>query len=184
MHKGSRFVGSLFVTAFALVAASASAATDIFVKAEDGSGVIKGESADAQHKGEIDALSVQFGDKTSVSATGAGTGRAQFDEVTITKHADRSSPVLAGMVAGGKSLRTVTIYMRKAGNRPLVFTELALTTAVVTSYTFALSPGSDFGTETVTFHFEKIKMTYTPQKPDGTGDTPVVMTWDVAANHV
>jgi type VI protein secretion system component Hcp len=42
--------------------------------------------------------------------------------------------------------------------------------------------GSGSPVEELALTFEKIKVTYTPMKADGTADAPIVFSWDVVKN--
>ena len=68
-------------------------ASDIFAKIGD----IKGESADAKHKDEIEVLSFSWGvtnAASSVAGGGGGAGRATFQDLSIVHTIDKASPRL------------------------------------------------------------------------------------------
>ncbi len=182
MHRktASRTIASLLVIALLLVSGFASAAVDIFMRADD----IKGDSVDNTFRGQIDLMSVQLGEKQSavVGSAGVGAGKAQFEDLTITKSADRSSPILAGMVASGKVIRNVVISVRKAGATPIVVSEFTLTNAIVSGYTYSASTGAALGTETITLRFAQIRIAYTPTNATGGKEAPVVTGWDIVQN--
>ena len=67
-------------------------ATDIFAKLGD----IKGESADAKHKDEIEVLSFSWGvanSGSSGSGSGSGAGKATFQDLLIAHVASRHSAI-------------------------------------------------------------------------------------------
>ena len=66
-------------------------ATDIFAKIGD----IKGESADAKHKDEIEVLSFSWGVANSGSTgsgSGSGAGKATFQDLSIVHGIDKATP--------------------------------------------------------------------------------------------
>lgn len=70
---------------------------------------IKGESADSNHLGWIECLSVQWGMRQPRSATASTGGghtaeRAELDDITFQKLADLSSPILMQTCVMGRTL--------------------------------------------------------------------------------
>src|SRR5262245_9652328 len=68
-------------------------AADIFAKIGD----IKGESLDDKHKGEIEVLSWSWGVTNGSKITkgsGAGSGKAKFQDLSFTHKIDKASPLL------------------------------------------------------------------------------------------
>src|ERR1700690_1359231 len=154
---------------------------DMFMKLDD----IKGESADAAHKGEIDVLSWSWGASQAGSSQvggGTGSGKVQIQDLSFTKYTDRSSPVLLGMCASGKPIKTGVLTIRKSGNTPLEYVKVTMAKGIVTSITHGGDGGGDKHTETVTLNFAAVQYDYTPQKADGSGDAVVTMGWDIAGN--
>src|SRR4030095_5256432 len=93
---------------------SAGMATDIFAKIGD----IKGESADAKHKDEIEVLSFSWGVANSGGleiGSGASAGKATFQGLTIGHNIDKATPKLLEACATGTHLKDATITHRKAG---------------------------------------------------------------------
>jgi type VI secretion system secreted protein Hcp len=156
-------------------------AIDMFMKLDD----IKGESQDATHKGEIDVLSWNWGATQAGSAQvggGTGSGKVQIQDLTFTKYTDRASPVLLGMCASGKPVKTALLTIRKAGSTPLEYVKITMSGAIITTHTHGCDAGGDRHTETVSLNFSSVKYEYTPQKADGSGDAVVTTGWDCAAN--
>lgn len=154
---------------------------DMFMKLDD----IKGESVDAAHKGEIDVLSWSWGASQAGSSQvggGTGSGKVQIQDLSFTKYTDRSSPVLLGMCASGKPIKTAVLTIRKAGNTPLEYVKITMNQGIVTSIAHGGDGGGDKHTETVTLNFSAVQYDYTPQKADGSGDAVVTMGWDIAGN--
>jgi type VI secretion system secreted protein Hcp len=75
---------------------------DTFLKIGD----IKGESADAKHKDEIEVLSISWGVSNASSMShGGGTGKASFEELSFVHYVDRASPVLWQACANGAHIK-------------------------------------------------------------------------------
>ncbi|KQV52254.1 type VI secretion system tube protein Hcp [Massilia sp. Root335] len=94
---------------------------------------IKGESADSAHKDWIEISDVAFGVNQpramSVSTAGGHTsGAADLSEVSFTKLADISSPVLFQHCAMGKTLpRAKLEFMRADGDgKPITYYRIEL----------------------------------------------------------
>ena len=106
---------------------------DAFLKLDG----IKGESADAKHKGEIDIESFSWGlTQTAVSATGGGggAGKVHISDIAVTKKTDASSPLLMLNCANGAHIKEATFVVRKAGGEQLEYLKIKLTDVLVSSY--------------------------------------------------
>lgn len=106
---------------------------DAFLKLDG----IKGESADAKHKGEIDIESFSWGmSQTGVSATGGGggAGKVQVHDISLWKKTDASSPLLFLNCANGAHIKEATFVVRKAGGEQLEYLKIKLTDVLVSSY--------------------------------------------------
>jgi type VI secretion system secreted protein Hcp len=156
-------------------------AMDMFIKLDD----IKGESGDHAHKAEIDVLSWSWGETQSGSAhhgAGQGAGKVNVQDLTFTKHTDRSTPNLLAICASGKHIKQAVLTVRKAGDKPLEYLKITMTQCIITSVSLGGDGGGDRLTENISLNFAQVKYEYTPQKADGTGDAVVTMGWDIAAN--
>ena len=93
-------------------------AVDVFLKLEG----IKGEAQDDKHKEEIDVLAWSWGmsqSGTTHMGTGSGSGKVAVEELSVTKHVDKSSPTLALHSCSGKHIPKGLLTVRKAGDKPL-----------------------------------------------------------------
>jgi type VI secretion system secreted protein Hcp len=156
-------------------------AVDMFLKL----GSIKGESADDKHKGEIEVLSWHWGATqtgTTHSGTGGGAGKANFQDVTITKYLDSSSPHLIDHVAKGTHIPEALLTVRKAGGKVLEYLKLKMNDVLVSSIQTGGSGHDERLTETLGLNFSKYEIVYTPQKADGSGDAAVQSKFDIAKN--
>jgi type VI secretion system secreted protein Hcp len=156
-------------------------AVDMFIKIGD----YKGEARDKTHKEEIDVLSWSWGVSQSGSAQmggGAGAGKANVQDLSITKYIDKSSPDLMLACCTGKHVPEVKLTCRKAGENPLEYLIITLTDSIISSVSTGGSGGEDRLTENVTLNFAKVKVEYTEQKADGTAGAKPKMTYNIAEN--
>ncbi|HEV2319445.1 MAG TPA: type VI secretion system tube protein Hcp [Verrucomicrobiae bacterium] len=156
-------------------------ASDMFIKING----VNGESKDDKHTKEIDVLAWSFGMSNSGNAHvggGAGAGKVAIQDLTFTKWVDAASPVLMQSCCNGKHYSDATLVVRKAGEKPLEYIKIKLTDLLITSVSTGGSGGEDRLTESITLNFAKFNYDYVAQKQDGSGESPVTMGWDVAAN--
>ena len=154
-------------------------ATDIFAKIGD----IKGESADAKHKDEIEVLSFSWGVANSGGLEiggGASAGKATFQGLTIVHNIDKATPKLLEACATGTHLKDATITHRKAGKGQQEFLVIKMNDVIVTSVTHG-SSGSDGASENVSIAFAKVNVEYKPQKADGSLDAGIHFKYDLKA---
>ncbi len=138
---------------------------------------IPGESKDKKHSGKIDVLAWSWG------LSGSGSGKASFQDISITKWVDKSSVNLMNLCAHGDHIPKAKLIVRKAGGKdPIEYIVFNLETVEVTSVSTGGSGGEDRLTENMTIRFNKIKLDYIPEKADGTGDAAVNFKWDIEAN--
>lgn len=165
---------SLTLTSYSL------AASDIFLKIDG----VQGESADDKHRGEIDVLSWSWGahnPATTHIATGAGAGRPDFQDVSITKYLDKSSPVLVGKISQGTIIPEVHLTMRKAGTKQLEYYKLHMYDCLISSITTGGAGTDTRTTENISINFAKFKVEYVPQKADGSADVTVPYSYNIQA---
>jgi len=156
-------------------------AMDMFIKIGD----LKGESRDKVHVGEIDVLAWSWGASNSGSAHvggGAGAGKVHVQDLSFTKYVDKTTPALLLACCNGKHYTDATLVVRKAGEKPLEYITVKLSEVLVTSISEGGSGGEDRLTENVTLNFAKVDYSYKPQKVDGTADTAIPMSWNIAEN--
>lgn len=160
-------------------------AVDMFLTIE---GEIEGETQDHKFKGEggIDVLAWSWGCSQSGSfhtGGGGGAGKANFQDVSVTKWVDKSSPVLMLYCANGDHFPSATLTVRKAGKKPLEYIIIKMKKVLVTSVSTGGSGGEDKLTENVTLNFAQVMVDYVPQKEDGSGEAAKSFKWDIAANE-
>jgi len=170
---------------------------DAFLKIDG----IKGESADAKHKGEIDIESFSWGmTQTGVSATGGGggAGKVHVHDISFFKKTDASSPLLMLNCANGAHIKEATFVVRKAGGEQLEYLKIKLTDVLVSSYKphgnpvaddweagpAAVTVTNEIPSEHFSLNFAKVEYSYQPQGADGKAQGgPILAGWDVKANQ-
>jgi len=149
---------------------------------------VKGESVDkvyATKKG-IDVLAWSWGvsnSGTTHQGGGGGSGKANFQDISLTKYVDSASHALLAACATGEHFTKASLVVRKAGGKPLEYILIDMEEVMVSSISTGGSGGEDRLTENISLNFAKVTFKYVPQKPDGTGDTPLPFTYDIAANN-
>jgi type VI secretion system secreted protein Hcp len=119
-------------------------------------------------KDAIDILSFSFGaSQTSVIGAGslsgeARAGRASFQDVTIMKVVDKTSPLLFDDCVTGNYLSKVDIiYDKPMGDGQEDYFKIHMEDAMITG--FAIGGSAEHPTESITFAFSKIKVSYNPE---------------------
>ena len=166
----SMIVASLAVAS--LTATNAIAAVDMFLKLDG----IAGESTDAKHANEIDVLAWSWG-ASEQARSQRSTGQPFCPQaLSLTKYIDRATPVLLTKAATGDSIANAKLTVRKAGANPVDYVVMTFTGVRIASISTGGSGGEDRLTEVVAFNFSSATVTYTPQKADGSADSPVTST--------
>lgn len=115
--------------------------------------------------GSVTLNSFQFGVKRAGGGTagGAGSGKAHFSDITITKTVDKASPQFFKSCVAGSHYKTATLVVRKAGaGAPSDVLTISLGTVLVTSVQWSAdSTAGDAPTESMTLNFATVKVTYT-----------------------
>ena len=157
-------------------------AVDMFL---DITGEIKGESQDDSHKDTIDLLAWSWGLSNSGTfhvGGGGGAGKANFQDISVTKWVDQSSAKLQLYCANGDHFDKAVLTVRKAGKKPLEYIIITMHKVLITSVSTGGSGGEDRLTENVTLNFAEVEFKYTKQKPDGSGEKPEEFKWAINKN--
>lgn len=172
----------LVVTCALLSGTRAIAAVDMFLKLADSQGaiLIEGESLDSKHAKEIMVSSFSQGITVPTTVGGGGAGKAVFSDINISKLLDKASPLLYSYAAQGRHIPQAVLTLRKSGATQFEFYRITLTDVLITSVQTA--GGGDIPSESLSLNYSKIEWRYVPQKADGSSDTPVVTTWNLATN--
>jgi type VI secretion system secreted protein Hcp len=156
------------------------AAVDYFLKLDG----IEGESRDAKHRNEIEIESFSWGLHQTgdlSSGGGAGSGKAQLDDISFVAGTSKASPKLFLSCASGQHIKEALLTVRKAGEQQAEFYKLTLTDVLVSSYANG-GADDDVPVDQFSLNFAKIEVAYYPQKDDGSLDAPVVAGWDLKGN--
>jgi type VI secretion system secreted protein Hcp len=156
-------------------------AMDMFIKIGD----LEGEATDSVHKGSCDVLAWSWGLSNSGTAHvggGAGAGKVNVQDVSVTKWIDKSSPDLMLATCNGKHFPKAVLTVRKAGEKPLEYLVVTMEDCMITAVSTGGSGGEDRLTENVTINFAKVKVNYVEQTTTGGAGAKPQMGWDIAAN--
>jgi type VI secretion system secreted protein Hcp len=157
-------------------------AVDYFLKIDG----VPGESSDAKHKGEIQLDSFGWGETSPGGAGpggGVGAGKVQMQDLVVTMAVSKASPKLMLACATGKHHKEAVLTARRAaGKAQQEFLVFKFKEVVVTSYQLGGSELGDAPMDQVSLGFSTIQMEYSPQKADGSLDTPVKAGWDLKQN--
>jgi type VI secretion system secreted protein Hcp len=156
-------------------------AVDMFLKIDN----VPGESQDKSRKDQIDVLAWSWGVSNSGTfhlGGGGGAGKANFQDISLTKYVDQASPVLLLFCANGDHFDDAQLVVRKAGKEPLEYITIDMKQVMVTSVSTGGSGGEDRLTENISLNFAKVKVSYKRQKPDGSGEAAKDFVWDIAGN--
>jgi type VI secretion system secreted protein Hcp len=137
------------------------------------------------HKGSCDVLAWSWGLSNSGTAHtggGAGAGKVNVQDVSITKWIDKSSPDLMLATCNGKHFPKAVLTVRKAGEKPLEYLVVTMEDCMITAVSTGGSGGEDRLTENVTINFAKVKVNYVEQTTTGGAGAKPQMGWDISAN--
>jgi type VI secretion system secreted protein Hcp len=157
-------------------------AFDTFLKLDG----LDGESTRKGFEKQIEIYSFSFG-ASNPTTVGSGTsgmaaGKVSISSFNVMKKTESVSAVLFAKCCVGDHFATANITCNKAsGDKavPLSFLKFDFTEVYVESIQWSgSSGGDDTPTESVSFAFASVKITYTPQTAKGTGGTPIIANWD------
>jgi type VI secretion system secreted protein Hcp len=155
----------------ALLPTSAPAAVDMFLEVDG----LQGESQDSKYKDAIDVLAFSWG-------VSNGGGKPNFQDVSVTKYVDRTSPKLLEMVASGKLVATARLTVRKPGETPIDYLRYCFTGLRFSALSSGGSGGEDRVTENITFSYSTIIERYTQQDATGKPLPAIFGGWDLLKN--
>ena len=158
------------------------AAVDYFIKFDG----IKGESADAKHKDEIDVESWSWGETHPTGGPlgggGGGAGKVAMQDFQFVMGLNRASVGLMKACATGQHIKTATLSARKAGKGQQEYLTFKFHDVLVSSFQTSGSEEAFVPTDSVSFNFAKIEVEYKPQKADGSLGAPVEFRYDLKTN--
>ncbi len=148
----------------------------------------EGETTDNwfSQKKALEVLSFTFGvnqaETTGSASTGAGAGKAKFDEFSIEKAVDLSSVPLYNACTAGAHFPSVMLAVRKAGGSNLLYLQYIFRMVFVTGISWSGGGGEEAPKETIKFKFGAMGIQYIQQKADGTEGTKMNGLWSTATN--
>ena len=145
---------------------------------------VTGESNDVSYQDAIEVLAWSW------SATNSGTthlseggaGVSNFEDLSITKWVDTSSPILLAKIATGSLINSADLIVVREGTNPVEYFRLNLTNVIVSSLSTGGSVDGNRLTENISLNFAQFEVRYVPLAAEGPGSTPVEFGWDIPAN--
>jgi type VI secretion system secreted protein Hcp len=156
-------------------------AFDAFLKIDG----VDGESTRKGFEKQMEIQSFSFGasNPSTVGAGGGGGGggKVSVSSFNIIKKSDAASPLLFLACCQGDHYKSAVVTLNKAaGKAPIDFIKYEFEEVYVDNIQWSgSSGGDDTPTESVSFSFGKVSVTYTPQKADGSKGSPAVGAWDL-----
>lgn len=161
-------------------------AVDMFLVFGDAkSSTPAGESKDKDYAKCIDVLAWSWGVSNSGNAHiggGAGAGKANVQDISLTKWVDAASSELIKACTIGTHFAKAKLVVRKAGGTPLEFITIVMEEVFISSVLTGGSGGEDRLTENVVLNFAKFEYKYTSQTEKGAKDKDYEFGFDIAAN--
>ena len=178
------FVALLLSATSRAWAAAADNADIVFFLKVDG---IVGESTVAGHANEIDILAYSTGASSSSTTTtggGSGAGKVNFQDLSLTKYVDGTSPLFLLACATGQHIATAELEGARRGKNGVLqdYLTLKLSNVTVTSVSSGGVTGDLKQTENISLKFTKIELTVRKANSDGTLGAPVTISWNLATN--
>ncbi len=156
-------------------------AVDMFLKMEG----IDGESEDSAHKKWVDVLAWSWGVSQSGSmhmSGGGGSGKANFQDLSVTGYYDSSTPKLMQNCSTGKHFAKAELVVRKAGGEQLEYIKYTLSEVIVTSVSTGGSGGEDRLTCNYSLNFAKLETIYKAQDTKGAVGADIKFGYDIREN--
>lgn len=157
---------------------------DHFLKIEG----IEGECKRTGLEGWIEMENYSFGaHQTASGGFGggqSGAARVSFQDITIAKRMEKSSPKLTQAMFKGHVFDKATIVSRRTGlkdGKPVRYLVWELENVLVSGHSFGGSSSGEIPTESVTLRFESEKMHYR-EVIEGQPQGPVSAGWNVKKN--
>lgn len=148
----------------------------------------QGESTDhwfSQKKAfEIDSYSwgVAQAETTGSASTGAGAGKAKFDEISIEKAVDLTSVPLFNACCAGAHFPLVYLVLRKPGGSNLLYLQYIFSQVFVIGIKWSGGEGEGPCKESITFKFGAYSMKYIQQTTTGQVGKKMEGFWSVTEN--
>jgi type VI secretion system secreted protein Hcp len=154
-------------------------AVDYFLKLDG----IQGESADENHKNEIQIMSWSWGASqvSSVAGTGgSGAGKADLSDFSIMTYFDKATPKLFKSICQGDHIKTGTMTAVKSGAQGKPYLKVDFTELFVSG--LQISGSSEVPTVSLSFTYNTIKIDYSVQDEKGVLTSTGPVEYNLKAN--
>lgn len=146
------------------------ALADMFLKLDSQrAGVVKGESEDPSHPGEIQVDDWSWG-MSGTPGLGAGSAglKTALDELHIHKRVDSASTALMSVMRNNDLIKKAVLSVRKSGGKPIDYLVITIEKARITRYEVRSAQGDGPRVqEHLALAFEKIDIAYYEQDAQG-----------------
>ena len=158
-------------------------AVDMFLELD---GII-GETLDVTFKPKkaIDVRGFNWGVSNTGTfhhGSGGGSGKANFQDLSLVKYTDKATADLLLACANGKHIAKGTLTVRKAGEKPLEYMKISMSQILVSSVETGSQTDDERQTERVLLNFAKVKVEYFMQSANGGKEPGGEMAYDIAGN--
>jgi len=149
---------------------------------------VTGESQKEGHTGQIELMSFSWGasNPTTVAiGTGMAAGKVSLSDFSVMKVTDKASPTLFANCCAGKPIDKASVFIQKAtgGTTGETYLQYDFTNIFTTTIQWSGSTGGDdTPTESVSFAYEQVQITYKPQDATGKLGSQVIAGWNQAQN--
>lgn len=147
---------------------------------------IDGESQVKGFEKKIEILSFNQGVAMQVTGDVSNqertSGKPNVQDLSLTKYADKSSPILKAQCAAAHVFKTAKLFvMRNDAGKTIEIFRYELENPIISSYSTGAG-GSDKPNETLSLNFSKVKWVYTVQGEGGSKAGEIPGQWDIAVN--
>jgi type VI secretion system secreted protein Hcp len=165
-------------------------AFDTYMQIDSGTDVVGEATASGIPAGSFEIFSFSWGasNPTTVGTTGGGlsAGKVSISSFNVMKKSEKSSPKLFSACCNGQHYAKSTVVLRKAAGasaKQSVFIQYDFQDVMVESIQWSGSTGGDdTPTESVSFAFAKVTITYNVQDTKtGATSTGSTASWDLTA---
>lgn len=148
---------------------------------------IPGESVDAEFRDAIDIHSFGFGVKGPASleqGRSERVGRPELSPVTIIKNVDRATLELFLACVTGRTIPTAEISTRQVGSKQKTFYKITLYDVTIATLNNDTAQNGTTASlvESVALNYARIKITYSPQRSDGSSGPAIDVGYDLKSN--
>jgi type VI secretion system secreted protein Hcp len=140
------------------------------------------DSKDAECLGWIHLQSWSFGASNSGTfgvGSGGGSGKASIQDFHFTMHPSTATPDLFQHCCTGDHYKSAFVIAKKTGGAlPVHYLRFFFRDLVISSYQTGGSGGNDSPTDSISFNFAAMTLSYTAQLPDGSKGKTVDRMWN------